>query len=73
MRVFSARDYQGMKNDGAILSITQDGDVIVVRPQVLRSLCNWLLRLSRSGSTVVISFFMPMNARFAVQWQCRFS
>lgn len=39
MRVFSARDYEGMNNDGAILSITRDGDVIVVRPQVLRSLC----------------------------------
>lgn len=39
MRVFSARDYEGMKNDGAVLSITQDRTTIVVRPQVLRSLC----------------------------------
>lgn len=38
MRVFSARDYEGMRNDGSILSITQESSTIVVRPQVLRSL-----------------------------------
>jgi hypothetical protein len=39
LRVFSARDYEGMKNDGAILSITQESHALIVRPQVLRSLC----------------------------------
>jgi diadenosine tetraphosphatase ApaH/serine/threonine PP2A family protein phosphatase len=38
IRVFSARDYEGMKNDGSILSVTQDQNALVVRPQVLRSL-----------------------------------
>lgn len=38
LRVFSARDYENMQNDGAILSVTQDQEALVVRPQVLRSL-----------------------------------
>mmetsp|Transcript_133848 Transcript_133848/g.317278 ORF Transcript_133848/g.317278 Transcript_133848/m.317278 type:complete len:734 (-) Transcript_133848:89-2290(-) len=46
MRVFSARDYEGHGNDGAVLLITKDstraaqgeqGDLLIVRPQVLRS------------------------------------
>jgi len=41
MRVFSARDYEGHRNDGAVLLIQasrHDGkDVLMVRPQVLRS------------------------------------
>jgi len=41
MRVFSARDYEGHGNDGAVLllqSVNHDGkDVLMVRPQVVRS------------------------------------
>jgi len=42
VRVFSARDYEDHGNDGAVLSITQDGSsgcgsLLRVRPQVLRS------------------------------------
>jgi len=40
MRVFSARDYEGHGNDGAVLHISAKGDgsnMLIVRPQVLRS------------------------------------
>lgn len=39
IRIFSARDYEGHGNDGAILLIqeTHAGDALTVRPQVLRS------------------------------------
>jgi diadenosine tetraphosphatase ApaH/serine/threonine PP2A family protein phosphatase len=38
VRVFSARDYEGHGNDGAILSITQGNDHLLARAQVIRSL-----------------------------------
>merc|ERR1719230_2372316 len=40
MRVFSARDYEGHGNDGAVLLVTYKDDkeeMLSVRPQVLRS------------------------------------
>eukprot|EP00927_Polykrikos_kofoidii_P038895 TRINITY_DN3333_c0_g1_i2.p1 TRINITY_DN3333_c0_g1~~TRINITY_DN3333_c0_g1_i2.p1 ORF type:complete len:503 (+),score=74.89 TRINITY_DN3333_c0_g1_i2:75-1583(+) len=36
--VFSARDYCGNGNDGAVLLLTEDDGVLKVKPQVLRSL-----------------------------------
>lgn len=40
LRVFSARDYEGHANDGAVLQVQEEDGVISVRSQVLRSIAH---------------------------------
>jgi len=65
VRVFSARDYEGHGNDGAVLSVQtvsygDHGDLLTVRPQVLRS-------FSKAADEAIIHKLFEANEGDAIE------